>query len=109
MANEAKNTTSTTSAKSEPVASLRTKHVAGMLNIKPVALRRILRSMPRYADGVHTNYRWDPKDSKAIEEIRAQMKVLADKKAKAAEAAKANLAKAQEAKTAQEKLDKKAS
>lgn len=53
-----------------PNGTLKTKHVASHFGIKPVQLRRVLRSMPRYADGVHTNYRWAmPADKSLIAEI----------------------------------------
>lgn len=61
--------------------------------MKGTQLRRILRSMPDYADGVHTNYRWDEKaDTKKIEAIAAKIKDLATKKAARAAEAKAKLA-----------------
>jgi hypothetical protein len=103
MANEKSNTAATTT----PTASLRTKHVAAMFNIKPVSLRRILRTMPAYADGVHTNYRWDPANKKAIDEIGAAIKALEAKRAKAAETAKAELAKKAEEAKKQAAIDKK--
>lgn len=76
-------------------ATLRTKHVAAKFGLKPMHLRRILRSMPTYADGVHTNYAWDPADTKALAAIEAAIKKAADDKAKRAEAAKAALLKKQ--------------
>ena len=87
--------------------TLRTKHVAAKFNMTPVQLRRVLRSMPKYADGVHTNYRWDPKDTKAMDEIGVAIKALAAKKAAAAQAAKEALAKAEATKKAQDVLDSK--
>ncbi len=69
---------------------LRTKHIAAQFGMKPVALRRILRTMPAYADGVHTNYRWAEKDP-AIPLIAAAIKKLTDDKAARAKAAKAAL------------------
>ena len=95
------------SEKIETSASLKTKHVAAMFSMTPVALRRVLRSMPQYADGVHTNYRWDPKDKKALDTIGAAIKAIEVKKAAAAKAAKEAIAKADADKKAQEQIDKK--
>ena len=62
---------------------IQTKHLAKEFGIKATALRRILRSMPEYADGVHTNYRWAEGD-KRIPLIKAQIeKAAADKLARA--------------------------
>ena len=72
---------------------LTTKHLAARFNMKGTQLRRILRSMPDYADGVHTNYRWDEKtDSHKIKAIEAKIKDLAVKKQARAAEAKAKLA-----------------
>jgi len=84
-----------TASKGTPAATtvdtpLRTKHIAAQFGLKPVALRRILRTMPAYADGVHTNYKWAEKDP-AIPLIAAAIKKLADDKAARAKAAKAAL------------------
>ena len=68
---------------------IQTKHLAAHLNLKPTTLRRILRSMPEYADGVHTNYRWAEKDP-MFEKIFAKVTQLeADKNARAETAKKA--------------------
>jgi len=50
-----------------------TVDLAKKLGMTPVALRRILRSMPEYADGVHTNYSWE-NDDPMIERIRVFVK-----------------------------------
>jgi len=64
---------------------LQTKHLAAKYGMKPIQLRRILRSMPAYADGVHTNYAWDPtKDKRALEAIDRE--VAKRKEARAAKA-----------------------
>lgn len=73
--------------------SITTKQLAPKYNLKGTQLRRILRSMPAYADGVHTNYSWDPiADKAALAQIDAAVKSLADKRAKRAAEAKAKLA-----------------
>lgn len=69
---------------------VRTKHLAAMFGIKATALRRVLRNMPAYADGVHTNYRWAEKDER-IPAIKLQLETLAKDKAKRAVEAKAKL------------------
>lgn len=69
---------------------IQTKHLAAKFGIKATALRRILRSMPAYADGVHTNYRWAENDP-AIAQIDMQIKKLARDKQERATAAKAAL------------------
>ena len=75
-------------------ATLTTKQLAPKYNLKGTQLRRILRSMPAYADGVHTNYAWDPiKDKAALAQIDAAVKAIADKRAKRAAEAKAALTK----------------
>lgn len=82
-------------AETKPAADLKpiqTKHLAAKFGIKATALRRVLRSMAEYADGVHTNYRWAEKDP-AIARIEAKLKQMATDKAKRAEEAKAALAK----------------
>jgi hypothetical protein len=87
-------TTTTTASKGNSATTtdmpLRTKHLAAQFGMKPVALRRILRTMPQYADGVHTNYKWSEKDP-AIPLIGAAIKKLAEEKAARAKAAKAAL------------------
>jgi mannitol-1-phosphate/altronate dehydrogenase len=84
---------STTTAIETPV--LKTKHLAAKFNMKPTALRRVLRSMPEYADGVHTNYSWqgesDPRISRIAEAIKKQEE---DRKARAAKAKEELAAKA---------------
>lgn len=85
---------------------IQTKHLAKDFGIKATALRRILRSMPEYADGVHTNYRWAEND-KRIPLIKAQIaKAAADKLARA-DAAKAALVKRVETTKAQAAQDAK--
>jgi mannitol-1-phosphate/altronate dehydrogenase len=83
----------TTTAIETPV--LKTKHLAAKFNMKPTALRRVLRSMPEYADGVHTNYSWqgesDPRISRIAEAIKKQEE---DRKARAAKAKEELAAKA---------------
>lgn len=72
---------------------LTTKHLAARHNMKGTQLRRILRSMTDYADGVHTNYRWDEKaDAAKLKAIEAKIKDLANKKQQRAAEAKAKLA-----------------
>lgn len=49
---------------------LTTRDLGKKFNIKPTYLRRILRSMVEYNDGIHTKYSWDEqKDKKALEAI----------------------------------------
>jgi glycerophosphoryl diester phosphodiesterase len=89
------------------VLPIQTKHLAAKFNMKATALRRILRSMPEYADGVHTNYRWAENDPKIKAIEQAISKLTAEKSARA-EAAKAALAARVAAATAQAKVDAKA-
>lgn len=101
------NMTTETKKIETPVASLRTKHLASKFKIKATHLRRILRSMPAYADGVHTNYKWAEGDTKALAAIEAAIKAAADKKIEAAAKAKAALAAKKLEETAQAKTDAK--
>ena len=78
--------TVTTPATTE-VMPIQTKHLASRFGMKATQLRRVLRAMPEYADGVHTNYRWAEND-KRIADIAAAVKKLADDKAARAAAAK---------------------
>ena len=103
-----KNQTPNTPTVSTPeVKPLQTKHLAAKFGMKATILRRVLRSMPEYADGVHTNYRWAEKDA-AIPRIEAQIKKLVEDKAKRAAAAKAALAARVAATTKQATVDAKA-
>lgn len=86
------NTTTTPETTTPDLKPIQTKHLAVKFNMKATALRRILRSMPEYADGVHTNYRWAEND-KSIQRIAAKIQELAAEKAKRAAAAKDALAK----------------
>lgn len=83
---------SATTTATEELMPLRTKHLAKEFGIKATALRRVLRSMPEYADGVHTNYKWAEGD-KRIAGIKAQIDKLTAEKVKRAADAKAALAK----------------
>ena len=65
-----------------------TKHVAAIFGITPMQLRRILRTMPEYADGVHTNYAW-PDLEGSIARIRATVTGVQTKRAAAQVAAQA--------------------
>ncbi len=76
------------------VPELRTSHLAKRFGLKPTALRRILRSMPEYADGVHTNYRWKSESDPAIGKIAKAIEAAKVKRAAAKVAAQAALAKA---------------
>lgn len=72
-----------------PEMPIKTKHLAIKFGIKATQLRRVLRSMPEYADGVHTNYAWAEND-KRIGEIEKQIKKLAgEREARKAAAQKA--------------------
>lgn len=86
---------------------LQTKHLAKRFNLKATHLRRILRSMPDYADGVHTNYRWAENDP-AIARIAAAIKKQEEDKAARAKAAKAALDARVEAGKKQAAVDAKA-
>lgn len=78
--------------------TLKTKQVAAQFKIKPVQLRRVLRSMKRYADGVHTNYRWTlPGDEKVIAEIGTAIALRAKEAAERKAAAQSALAEAKQA------------
>jgi hypothetical protein len=88
------------------VKPIQTKHLAVKFGMKATALRRILRSMSEYADGVHTNYRWSENDPK-IKTIELQIAKLATEKKARAEAAKAALAARVAAATTQAKADAK--
>jgi hypothetical protein len=72
------------------ILPIQTKHLAARFKMKATALRRILRNMPAYADGVHTNYRWAEKDPR-IADIELAIKKLVEDKATRAKAAKAAL------------------
>ena len=89
------------------VMPIQTKHLAVKFGMKATTLRRVLRSMPEYADGVHTNYRWAEND-KRIDAIARQINKLAQDKAKRAETAKAALAARVEATKKQQAADAKA-
>ena len=67
--------------------TLKTKHLAAKFGLKPTALRRKLRDMPEYADGVFTRYSWQGWSDPMIAKIEA--KIEADKKAAQEAAAKA--------------------
>jgi hypothetical protein len=86
----AKTTAPVSTGNSATETPLRTKHIAAQFGLKPVALRRILRTMPQYADGVHTNYKWAEKDP-TIPLIGQAIKKLTEEKAARAKAAKAAL------------------
>ena|SRR5579859_6912927 len=55
------------------VTILTTRHLAKKFNLKPTQLRRILRSMPEYNDGLHTNYAWAGWDDPMIKKIEAKI------------------------------------
>lgn len=58
-------------------ATLKTSHLAKRFNMKTTTLRRILRSMPEYADGVFTRYSWDAKkDAAKIDAIAKRIKAI---------------------------------
>lgn len=86
---------------------IRTKHLAAKFGIKATMLRRVLRSMPAYADGVHTNYAWAEKDP-AIDAIEQQLKKLAAEKLAREKAAKAALDARADAAKKQAQVDAKA-
>lgn len=88
-----------TTAPAADTMPIKTSHLAKRFNIKATALRRVLRSMPEYADGVHTNYRWAENDKRIdaigkklaeVEQQRKDRKLAAQAalKAKEAEAVK---------------------
>lgn len=77
-----------------PVATvpvLTTKHLAAKFGMKATALRRVLRAMPEYADGVHTNYAWPSWEDAQVKRIEAAISALAKRKVEAAQAAKSAL------------------
>ena len=88
------------------IMPIQTKHLAVKFGMKATALRRVLRSMPAYADGVHTNYRWAEND-KRIDAIAAAIAKLTEEKAKRAAAAKLALAARIAAAAKQSKVDAK--
>lgn len=109
MKNETKPQTSTDIIAKQIAAELkplRTKHLAAKFGMKATALRRVLRSMTEYADGVHTNYSWAEKDP-AIARIEAAIKKAQEDKAKRAEAAKLALQARTEAAKKQAEVDAK--
>lgn len=83
-------TTTVETPKTEQVMPIQTKHLAVKFGMKATALRRVLRAMPAYADGVHTNYRWAENDPR-IKDIEAAIAKMAKDKADRAAAAKAAL------------------
>jgi hypothetical protein len=88
-----------------------TFHVAQKFGMTGVALRRVLRSMPEYADGVHTAYRWvsiddaDPIMTRIAEAIglRSAQRAAAQQAAQAALAVQQARAQAQAQANAQAK------
>lgn len=96
-----------TATATESTPKLQTKHVAKMFNMRQQQLRRILRSMAEYADGVHTNYAWDPADKAALQRIKAAIDAKAAKAEAAKKAAQEKIAKAAAEAKAQEKVEKK--
>jgi len=94
----------TSNAAVTPEMPIKAKHLAARFNMKATALRRILRSMPEYADGVHTNYAWAEKDPR-ITRIEAKIKSLAAEKQQRQEAATAALQARIKAAEAAAKLD----
>jgi hypothetical protein len=86
------------------ILPIQTKHLAAKFGVKATALRRILRTMPAYADGVHTNYRW-AEDDKRIADIAKAIKKVEDDKAARATAAKLALAARVEASKKQAAVD----
>lgn len=80
-------TSAPASTPAQPVMPIKTKHLAAQFKLKATALRRILRTMPEYADGIHTNYAWAEND-KRIPAIAARIKQLSDDKIARAAAAK---------------------
>lgn len=89
------------------ILPIQTKHLAVKFNLKPTALRRILRSMKEYADGVHTNYRWAENDPR-IAQIAAQIAQLNKAKTDRAAAAKLALEQRIAATNKQQQVDAKA-
>ena len=102
-----KNTKTETTPATETLKPIRTKHLAAKFGIKATMLRRVLRSMPAYADGVHTNYAWAEKDP-AIDAIEQQLKKLAAEKLAREKAAKAALDARADAAKKQAQVDAKA-
>lgn len=93
--------TSETTVVTEVVKPIRAKHLAAKFGMKATAFRRILRTMPEYADGVHTNYAWAENDAKAFKRIEGVIAGLKAKREAAAKEAKDKIAKAEaEAKAA---------
>jgi hypothetical protein len=105
MTTKKANTTTTTTPATEATAlPIQTKHLAVKFGMKATALRRVLRSMPEYADGVHTNYRWAENDPK-IKTIELAIAKLAKDKEDRAAAAKAALESRKAKAEAQAKVD----
>ena len=101
MKPETKQVTPSTEPAIKPI---QTKHLAAKFGMKATALRRVLRSMPDYADGVHTNYRWSENDP-AIAKIKTAIDKLATEKIARAKAAKEALDKRAAALALQAKAD----
>lgn len=59
---------------------IQTKHLAAKFGIKATALRRVLRTMPEYADNVHTLYRWSENDPR-IDDIEVKLAEIEQEKA----------------------------
>ena len=100
------NTATVAATPTTPDMPIRTAHLAKQFSLKATALRRILRSMPAYADGVHTNYRWSENDPR-IAAIGQQIAKLAADKLARAQAAKAALDARTKAAQVQQKADDK--
>lgn len=66
---------------------LNTSDLAKRFGVTPLVLRRILRSMPKYADGVPTKYAWDNADpiiseiEALVEQRKAKVPIRAEDKA----------------------------
>jgi hypothetical protein len=74
------------------IKPITTKHLCIKFGMKGTALRRILRTMDPYADGVHTNYAWTSLDCPEVKAIEARLKALQAAKVERAKAAQAALA-----------------
>jgi|SRR5579859_3106414 len=63
----------------QEIMPIQTKHLAAKFGIKPTTLRRILRTMPEYNDGLHTNYRWAEDDAR-IDAIAQKLQEIEEEK-----------------------------
>ena len=79
-------------AEAQAIPVITATMLAASLGMKATSLRRILRGMPEYADGIHTNYAWLSYDSPDVQRIIARVNATRLATQARYEAAQASLA-----------------